>query len=136
MPAISYSKENIEKYNFANKILEGIKIHTIRRYRKKWIFTVGDHLVQYARQRSPVGFKIIENKCLYVADIKIELLAPNIKELWIEINGVFLNFHLSESLAKNDGFENYEDFQIYFIKSGLPFYGQIIGWKEGIDYGN
>lgn len=131
MPAISYLKENIEKHDFANKILQGIKIHTIRKIRKNWIFKINDRLVHYAMQRNPKGFKIIENKCLYVADIEI------IDSIYLR---VFINkkeIRQSEinKLAINDGFDNYEEFKDYFTNSGLPFHGQIIGWKEGINYG-
>lgn len=130
MPAISYCKQNIECYHFDEKILQGIKIHTIRKYRKR-PFKLGDRLIQYAMQRSPQGYKITENICLYVADIII-FLNNGIFDL--TINDKFIRFIKMEQIAFNDGFNSFEDFKRYFIKSDLPFKGQIIGWKEGINY--
>lgn len=133
MPAISYSKKNVEKYNFTNKILEGSKKHTIRKYRKNWTFKKGDRLVHYAMQRSPKGYKIIENTCLYVADIFIDISSKR-KLLKIIINKKRLYGYDLLQLAKNDGFNCFSDFKNYFKKSGLPFRGQIVGWVEGISY--
>lgn len=139
MPAISYSKQNIELYHFDKKILQEIKIHTIRRYRKR-PFKLDDILYQYAMQRNKNGYKITENICLYVADIKIilnDILFKNydIKEICVFINNKkIMSQEKLNKLAKNDGFDYYSEFRDYFIKSGLPFRGQIIGWKEGISY--
>ena len=132
MPVLSYSRENIEKYDFENKILKGIKKHTIRRYRKR-LFQVGDILYHYKNWRTPQVKKICENKCLYVADIEIYKLQVNqtpLKFVRFKINKKIIWGTKLLDLAKNDGFSNYVDFVDFFIKVGLPFYGQIIGWGE------
>lgn len=142
MPALSYSRQNIEKYDFENKILHGIKIHTIRRHRKK-PFKVGDTLYHYKNWRTRDVKKICENICLYIADIEIRPLrvaTKNNRHIYqfgffdVYINGRKIDLILNNKLAKNDGFDSYENFKDFFIKAGLPFYGQIIGWKEGINY--
>jgi hypothetical protein len=135
MPAISYSKQNIKNHDFKNKILNGIKIHTIRQHRKR-PFKIGDILFHYENWRSPEVEMFHTNKCLYLEDIKITKCREGCRVvLWILIGNFYI---ISEdelnTLAINDGFDNYEDFKNYFIKSGLPFKGQIIGWKEGINY--
>lgn len=147
MPALSYSKKNIEKYDFENKILEGIKIHTIRRYGPgltKRPFKVGDILYHYKNWRTPQVKKIFENKCLWVADIEMQGIRVCLdKPHRIVRTGGYFDIFINERkikdslkniLAVNDGFDSFADFQDFFIKAGLPFKGQIIGWKEGISY--
>ena len=136
MPALSYSKQNIEKYDFENKILQGIKKHTIRKYRKR-LFQVGDTLYHYKNWRTPQVTKICENICLYVANIKIYETAlglSKIKIFLIKINDKKIYGKDYSRLAINDGFDSYKQFKSFFIKAGLPFHGQIIGWVEGIEY--
>ena len=134
MPALSYSKQNIQQYDFKNKILQRIKKHTIRRYRKR-PFKLNDILYQYENWRTPQVNKFYEDNCLYVADIEIKRITEgSYDDILIYINNLILRFDQRKLLAKNDGFDSYEDFKKYFIKSGLPFYGQIIGWTKDIDY--
>lgn len=144
MPALSYSNKNIELYDFENKILNGIKIHTIRRYRKRK-FKIGDILYHYKNWRTSRVKKIIENTCLYVADIEIQNERVNLASPHRTIHefgffDIFINdkeikdYEGKNKLAINDGFDNLDDFKMCFINFGLPFYGQIIGWKEGINY--
>lgn len=132
MPALSYSKFNIELFDFENKILDGRKIHTIRRYRKR-LFKIGDTLCHYKNWRTSQVQKICENICLYVADIYM-CEDPNNHYFRIYVNNKLLQELNRNILAKNDGFNFYKDFMSYFYKSGLPFHGQIIGWVEGINY--
>jgi hypothetical protein len=137
MPAISYSKDNIKNHDFKNKILQGIKIHTIRRYRKR-PFKLGDTLYHFENFRTPKVNKFHINKCLYLADIEIKIaicLKGTFYKIIINDKEIKKIQKLSE-LATNDGFDNFQEFRDFFIKSGLPFKGQIIGWKEGISYGN
>ena len=133
MPALSYSKTNIEKYDFEKKILKGIKIHTIRRYGPgltKRPFKIGDTLFHYKNWRTPQVERICENKCLWVADICIILSRTMI----VGIDHKRLNLNDYTKIAINDGFDEYKDFYYFFCKAGLPFYGQIIGWSEDINY--
>ena len=88
MPTLSYSKENIEKHDFVNKILQGIKIHTIRRYRKR-PFKIDDILFHYENWRSPKVEMFHANKCLYIADIKIFIDQMGVFN--IHVNNIDLN---------------------------------------------
>jgi len=146
MPAISYSKQNIQQHDFKNKILDGRKKHTIRRYGPgltKRPFKIGDTLYHYENWRTPQVNKFHENTCLYVADIEIKNERCNLAESHRIIrNWGFFDVFINEKeisniyeLAINDGFPDIENFQIFFIKSGLPFRGQIIGWVKKINYG-
>ena len=131
MPALSFMKQ------FVNKILSGEKIHTIRRQRK-YPIKLNDRLVLYTGMR-------IKNKCtyiaektaLYVANFEFDLIKvnqTNLKRGRIKINNKIMKGWSLLQLAKNDGFDNFQDFKNFFIKSGLPFIGQIIGWSEDINY--
>jgi len=136
MPTISYSKQNIKNHDFKNKILQGIKIHIIRRYRER-PFKLGDILFHYENWRSSEVEMFYVNKCLYIADIEIKIaicLKGTFYKITINDKEIKTIQKLSE-LATNDGFDNFQEFRDYFIKSSLPFKGQIIGWKEGINYG-
>jgi len=132
MPSISYSKENIKTHGFKNKIIQGMKIHTIRRYRKR-PFQIGDILFHYENWRSPKVEMFYENKCLYLADFIFEFIGDKGR---IKVNDKIIFGWDWYGIAINDGFDDFQQFKDYFIKSGLPFHGQIIGWKEGINYGN
>jgi len=132
MPALSYSKHNIEKNRFEYKILNGIKIHTIRKMRKK-IIKVGDTLYHYKNWRTPQIKKICENICHYAKNIIIIITKTKFPYITIFIDGISINPLQIYLLAKNDGFNNLSDF-IDFFDQGSPFSGQIIGWKEGINY--
>jgi len=109
MPALSYSKVNIEQHDFKNKIIQGIKKHTIRRYGPgltKRPFRIGDTLYHYENWRTPQVNKFHENKCLYVADIEIKI----INGLFSRVFKVLINDKEIESMLKlselaiNDGF--------------------------------
>jgi len=137
MPAISYSKQNIKNHDFKNKIIQGIKIHTIRRYRKRPI-KLGDILFHYENWRSPKVEMFHANECLYLADIEIKIGICFKGEFYkiIVNNKEIKTLQKLSELAINDGFDNFQEFRDFFIKSGLPFHGQILGWKKGINYGN
>lgn len=124
MPSLNFMKQ------FASKIpLE--KIHTIRRQRKR-PFKIGDTLYMFTGQRTKYCKRLGEFPCLYVADFSFETF-PN-KKGRIKIDNKIISGWYLYGLAINDGFDNFQDFKDFFIKSGLPFKGQIIGWREDINY--
>jgi hypothetical protein len=141
MPALSYSKKNIEVYNFKDKIILNSKKHTIRRYGPGLIkrpFRVGDTLMHYKnwRKKNPPPFKFHENKCLWVTDIEMKIE----EGIFGYVFNVYINKKKIESLltlseiAINDGFNLLDDFADFFIQAGLPFHGQIIGWTDDVNY--
>jgi len=136
MPALSYSKENIEKHDFKRKIIQGIKKHTIRRYGPgltKRPFRIGDTLYHYERWRTPQRNNFHTNKCLYVAEFWMISTIDNKGQ--ILVNKKIIHGWDWYGIAINDGFDNFQQFKDFFIKAGLPFHGQIIGWTEDINYG-
>lgn len=111
--------------NFRSKILNGIKLTTIRDS-DKW------------KPGTPIEFvEVDENKegqfttgiCIEACSIMIE---PNIKMVTIGafagegyIAKSFRDGEIEE-IAKDDGFDSVDDFWIYFNED---FKGQIISWK-------
>ena len=127
MPALNYGKQ------FAPKILEGKKIHTIRRMRKRPV-RPGDNLFHFTGQRTKECIRLLENKCIYAKDISI-VYFPNRMLEAVEIKIGEREIKDIQKLAKNDGFDCFQDFINFFIASGLPFYGQLVGWTEYPGYG-
>jgi hypothetical protein len=135
MPALSYSKKNIEVYNFKDKIILNLKKHTIRRYGPGLIkrpFRVGDTLYHYENWRTPQVNKFHTNTCLWVAEIKIDYDEMNNFRTWINENDLSMRNEIA--LIRNDGFNQFRHFKNFFIQAGLPFHGQIIGWTDDVNY--
>ena len=128
---LSYSKENCEKYNFPEKILNHIKKHTIREDKnKRW--KVGMTIQHYAMNPRNGGKQFATGRCFYLSDVFIDpfndnviitrTLKPHCGEV-IKLNGI-------ESLnqfAINDGFESWAQMKSYFDS---PFIGRIIYFNE------
>ena len=126
MPSLNYRNQ------FASKILDGTKIHTIRRQRKRPI-KAGDNLFHFTGQRTVKCIRLLENKCVYAVPIII-------RENWLEsilvyINKNLISYNEQVRLAKNDGFDDIVDFWLFFKRAGLPLCGQLIGWGEYPGYG-
>jgi len=117
MPAYSF------KERFVSDVKAGIKTQTIRTKRKHQI-KAGDPVYLYYGMRTKFCTKIGEGICTGVADI---LIANS----GILIEGVgFAQGEDLESIAKSDGFENWETMKRWWKKiNGLPFKGEIIFWK-------
>lgn len=117
--------------DFIRKIKAGEKIHTFRpdRY-KRW--KQGRSIQFYNgayRQKERKQFWL--NTCKAVEETRLE----NIKgQIWWSIN--YMNFQpLTDeglaALAKNDGFDNVEDFIKYFVpNNGDEWSGRIIHWTD------
>jgi hypothetical protein len=133
MPALNYKEQ------FAPKILDGSKIHTIRRMRKR-PFKVGDRLYHFTGQRTKSCQRLRENICSYAYDIKIEytILGQFIGVMISLFNNdmqYILHTGFMKKIAINDGFKSYKEFERFFIDSGLPLHGQLIGWTKYPGYG-
>lgn len=131
MPSLSYSKQTIKKYNFKNKIRNGIKIHTIRK--RKTPIKQGDILYHFENWRTPAVNKFYQSKCCYLKNIIIFITKTKFPYITVFIDGKSISPVSIYLLAKNDGFDHIQDF-IDFFDQGAPFSGQIIGWDKGIDY--
>lgn len=122
------------KSQFVDKIKSGEKIHTIREDKpNRWKKGNKIHFATGVRTKNYNQF--FEGECKSVQ--KIEITHKGNK-IFVEIEGrpphVWIHFRNDkyihpgiEKLAKNDGFNNIEDFFKWFDKD---FKGKIIHWTE------
>ena len=103
------------------------KRQTIRATRKNPI-KEGDTLYLYTGMRTKNCEKLGEAICKEVEKIKIWKTQQNIFfVIWIDDE--LLSTTDKEILAKNDGFESWEELVNFFKTThGLPFNGQLIKW--------
>jgi len=99
------------------------KVHTIRSGIGRWRPGMDIHMVINNRTKNRFQFAPTI-KCKRVQEIKIT---------WqngfpaVFVDGAYVNRHLVEKLAINDGFESVDDFFAYFNKD---FTGTLIHWTE------
>lgn len=105
--------------NFDEKILKGVKLHTIR-WDEKGRWKVGNkiHFSTGARTSKYKCFKVGE--CTGTQQIEI-------RNRRIYVDGRALTLDKIEWLAINDGFDCIEDFWAWF-DTYSPFTGKIIHW--------
>lgn len=113
------------KTQFVEKILNGLKIHTIRvdknkRWQKgkKINFAIGVRTKRYSQ------FK--EGVCKFNQAVE---LRPDTREIYLGLNGRMnlLDKKHNEMFAKNDGFDTEDDFWNWFNE---PFFGTVIHWTD------
>lgn len=121
---IHYSKD------FLPNLLDGTKIHTIR----KWQCEKGTTLQHVIDPYKPSRRTIMTNTCLSVQNI---LIVPTYRFLMILRPAMkgdlgILNEEQIEELAKNDGFESVEAFWKYFEKTcrNNQYEFHIIHWTD------
>lgn len=120
------------KKQFENPILYGTKIHTIREDKtRRWRKDKSIHFSTDVRTKNYNCF--YKAKCTGVERIFMTYAFNNIIE--VTINDRYLTWNEIEKLAKNDGFESYEDFFNWFypvIKKNKDecFSGRIIHWTD------
>lgn len=115
--------------SFVEKILTNRKVHTIRAG-KRW--KVGD--IFSARTWTGKPYKSKQESFLEPVEIKKVWDIDIYETMEVFINGKFYCNYGSElivGLASNDGLDEM-DFKCWFMD--LPFSGQIICWKENINY--
>jgi len=124
---------NFQK-QFVDDIRAGVKSQTIRRKRKRQA-SPGDMLQIYTGMRTRSCQKIIDDQeCLCVDDILIQVEHCGAQQSFVDyalsvtVNGIKLSVSEKYELAMLDGFDTSADFDAYFRKQGLPFYGDIIKW--------
>jgi hypothetical protein len=106
------------KKQFPEKIINGEKIHTIRKgYR--WKAGTKIHFATGVRTKNYNQFN--SGVCVSVQSIEIYYPSGN-----VIIDGEL--FHKKVTLARNDGFDSFEELQDWFGK-GI-FKGQIIHWTD------
>lgn len=124
---------NFQK-QFAERILDGSKRHTIRRNGKRRHAQRGSDLQLYSGMRTKYCRKVCDDrKCLGVYPIEIEVGAENIE--LIQINGRTLPYEHYGQFAIEDGFTDIWAFHQFW----LDFHGQgrftdasIICWADSL----
>lgn len=124
------------KPKFKDKILNGSKIHTIRfDQHKRWKVGMSIQFATGVRTKNYECFKR-DAFCLGIQKIVIKHNKGDFKQtgVWIDdklifaIDGVLHNgTDIMTKLAKNDGFNDYNDFFKWFNKD---FEGFIIHWTD------
>lgn len=106
------------KKQFPEKIISGQKIHTIR-VGNRWKPGMKIHFATGVRTKNYQQFN--SGTCVSVQSIRIYFPSGNVLIDW-EL------FHNKELLAKNDGFDSFQEMQDWFGKDGVE--GQIIHWTD------
>ena len=120
MPAYNFQKQ------FAPLVESGLKRQTIRAKGKRRHACPGEALQLYTGQRTPACRKLLNPDpiCTEAQDFVIDE-SDNIPRIYI--NGERQNDN--DLIARQDGFENYEQMLAWFSKThGLPFHGVLIKW--------
>lgn len=107
------------KPQFVPKILDGSKVHSIRKG-NRWKAGTKIHFATGVRTKNYNQFN--SGECVSTQTI---IINPRASLIMIDGNG--LNQYTKELLAKNDGFDSWEEFETWFDK-GLT--GQIIHWTN------
>lgn len=113
------------KERFVGKIIEGSKIHTIRRDKnKKWQKKVKIHFATGVRTPFYNQFKFGE--CKFNQSVH---LIPEKREIWLGLNGGIhlLNKKHNAMFAKNDGFDTEDEFWEWFNEE---YHGVVIHWTN------
>ena len=126
---LSYSKKNLEQFSFEYKIFANIKIHSIRLDpHKRWKVGMKIHHCKGLRTKNYKCFKIDE--CKNIQEIIITLVRSGYPI--IHADNKSLGVKEMVELAKNDGFNNLDEFYEHFFgnaKSGV-FEGRIIFFTD------
>lgn len=115
------------KQQFVQKILDGSKIHTIRRdEHRRWQKGVRIHFATGVRTKDYNQFKV--GVCKFNQRIQID---ASCRAVYLGLNGGLhrLSAKGVDLLAKNDGFESTEVFWEWFAED---FSGVIIHWTDFI----
>ena len=114
---------------FADKVLSGTKLQTIRPPRKRPI-VVGETLSLRQWSGAPYRSKqsvLRSAECVRVSSFAIEQTS---REFVFVVDGIRLNQNQWSQLARDDGFDCTSDLLNWFRNThGLPFRGVLIGWR-------
>lgn len=116
------------KPQFENKILDGVKIHTIREDKNnRWEVGRKIHFATGVRTSKYNQFK--EGICTWIKGIKILPSSQSIKMSDSGKDGLFYDVSpiIKSCIIRLDGFEHSGDFWEWF---DIPFSGVIIGWDR------
>lgn len=113
------------KQQFVPKIIDGTKIHTIRRdEHRRWQKGVRIHFATGVRTKDYKQFKV--GVCKFNQAIHTE---ASTRSVWLGLNGGMhkLSAIGVDLLAKNDGFDSTDEFWQWFSED---FQGVIVHWTD------
>lgn len=114
------------KKQFKDPILNGTKIHTIRKDEcNRW--SIGKLMHQATGVRTKKYHCFAKKQCTGTQRIKIDTSAYYMNDYFVEIDGRKLKFEETQKLAWNDGFINLIDFYQWFSNG---YSGKIIHWTN------
>ncbi len=118
---------------FVEKILAGLKTHTIRGIRAH-PDKPGNVLHLYTGLRHKGARLLMRVPCVKIEEIEIEqhperFLDDDPDLFTVKIDDVILDRSECEALALRDGFDNFAD-MMAFWNGRLPFRGHIVHWKK------
>lgn len=117
------------KSRFKGKIINGQKIHTIRKDKHgRWKPGMKIHFATGVRTRFYNQFWY--GYCKSVQ--KIEILWTHKFGLMVDIDGNLFAGKGLEEIAKNDGFDNVHEFIVWFLPKPGVFEGKLIHWTNKI----
>lgn len=126
MPALNF------KAKWIPLILSGAKRQTIRETRKVPI-KMGDTLYLYTGQRTKTSTLLLTTECVEVKKIELYIVCcPT--ERRVKIGNFILSREAKEQLAKDDGFNSFNEFWDFFFHDDPEremngFEGQLIKWS-------
>ena len=122
---------------FAARIEDGSKKHTIRPTGKRRHARKGDKLQLYYGQRTKHCRKLRDDTCVESADIQIMVSTAGFFS-WIRINEKYLCDQQMELFATEDGFESLSQMSHFFFEMYGPglFEGKLIIWNMDSVAGN
>lgn len=124
MPSLNF------KGQFVDKIIQGAKTQTIRKYRR-FPIKKGDKLYLFTGLRTKWVKKLGEANCSEVYDIKI--LSDCSVLIKRENDEDFKKINADEAWVAADGFSSVEQFfRFWSLTDTLPFTGQLIFWENFI----
>lgn len=122
MPSLNF------KGQFVDKIIQGAKTQTIRKYRR-FPIKKGDKLYLFTGLRTKWVKKLGEANCSDVFDIKI--LPDCSVMIKMENDEDFKLIDANEAWVSADGFTSVEQFYKFWrLTDTLPFSGQLIFWEN------
>jgi len=120
------------KEKFKQKIIDGIKKHTLRTKSKR-LYKPGGllHMSTGVRTKNQNMFQ--RSECKSVQQVEMHLLSQ-INQLIIIVDGVILHDKTVIEFIKNDGFDFREDFIEWFFSDSKVWEGECIHWTK-LKYG-